>query len=286
MANTFNPVVMYKDVIDQYFERYDLTDVFEKPMNYINGEYKILKVTGGALGKYTRQRAAGQGLSYAAGSVSNSWESIKSDVERSFQILIDKADDLETFEAVFDEAVHNYIQAAVVERMARRHAAIASADGITIEDADVSTGEKVVQALRVACNTLFNNHVPVEDRVLIIRGDVYSSLADLDAFKSKAVLTECGNIITVTPDVLYTAIELSDTTDASYTKADGAKDIAFILASRKSLVSGTYWEAQFFDEGEVQDFRGSKYNYYERPLDAHVYDNKAKGIYVATATFQ
>lgn len=284
MANTFNPVIMYKDIIDEYFKQNDRTDVFDKPENYENGEYKILKITAGGLGDYVRQRSQSQGVSYAANEIGNGWESIKADKERSTQILIDKADDLETFSAVFDGAIRQFLQKAVVEREARRHAAIAqSTAGITKVDVDVSTAEHTLAALREASNVLFNNHVPLERRVTIIRGDVYSAIADLDTYKSKAVLSELGQIIEVTPDTMYEDIVLSPTN--GYEKAEGAKDIAFIIASKDSLVSGTHWDAQFFDEGQVQDYRGSKYNYYEQPLNAHVYDNKAKGVYVGTINF-
>ena len=128
MANTFNPVIEYKDLIDRFYERYDLTDVFMKPEDYTsNGEYKVLKVDVGGLGNYTRAREQGQAVSYAANSIATSWETIQSDQERSTQILIDKADNLEVFSAAFDEAIYTFLQQAVVERMARRTAAIASA---------------------------------------------------------------------------------------------------------------------------------------------------------------
>lgn len=284
MANTFNPVIEYKDLVDRFYERYDLTDVFVKPLDYTsNGEYKILKVSAGGLGNYTRHRSTDQASSYASNEITQGWETISADQERSTQIDIDKADNLEVFSAVFDEAIYSFLQKAVVERMARRTAAIASASGITKETVDVSTADKTIAALRNASNILFNNHVPASDRVTLIRGDIYAALADMDNYKSKAVLAELGNIIPLTPDVLYDKITLSASN--GYTKAEDGNDIAFMIVQRDAVVSGTTWEAMFYDEGTVSDFRGSRYNYYEYPLNGYVYENKAKGVYVGIANF-
>lgn len=284
MANTFNPVIEYKDIIDRFYERYDVTDVFNKPLEYTsNGEYKILKVSAGGLGNYTRHRTVGQDSAYAANEITQGWETIQADQERSTQIDIDKADNLEVFSAVFDEAIYSFLQQAVVERMARRHAAIASASGITKETVDVSTADKTLAALRNASNILFNNHVYENNRVTIIRNDIFAAIADLDTYKSKAVLSELGDIITVTPDVLYDKITLSSSN--GFSKAQDANDIAFMIVQKDAVVSGTSWEAMFYDEGTISTFRGSRYNYYEYPLNGYVYENKAKGVYVGIADF-
>ena len=58
-----------------------------------------------------------------------------------------------------------------------------------------------------------------------------------------------------------------------------------MIVQRDAVVSGTTWEAMFYDEGTVSDFRGSRYNYYEYPLNGYVYANKAKGVYVGIANF-
>jgi hypothetical protein len=280
MANTFNPVIEYKDIIDRFYERADKTNVFMAPEEYTtNGEYKILKVSVGGLGNYNRNRTNGQTVAYAGNSISTSWETIASDQQRSTQLFIDKADNLEAFSAAFDEAIFAFLQKAVVERMARRHAAIASStSGITKEVVDVSTAEKTVAALRHASDILFDNHVYEDNRVTLIRGDVYSALADMDTYKSKAVLAELGQIIPLTSDVMYDKIVLDPAN--GYAPADDANEIAFMIVQRDAVVSGTHWEANFFDEGQVQNFRGSLYNYFEDPLNGYVYENKAKGVYV------
>lgn len=284
MANTFNPVIEYKDIIDRFYERYDVTDVFVKPLEYTtNGEYKILKVSAGGLGNYTRHRAVGQDSAYAANEITQGWETIRADQERSTQIDIDKADNLEVFSAVFDESIYSFLQQAVVERMARRTAAIASASGITKETVNVSDAEHTLAALRNASNILFNNHVYENNRVTIIRNDIYAAIADLDTYKSKAVLAELGDIIPVTPDIMYDKITLSATN--GYSKAEDANDIAFMIVQKDAVVSGTSWEAMFYDEGTISTFRGSRYNYYEYPLNGYVYENKAKGVYVGIANF-
>lgn len=284
MANTFNPVIEYKDLVDRFYERYDVTDVFVKPLDYTsNGEYKILKVSAGGLGNYTRHREVGQDNSYASNEITQGWETISADQERSTQIDIDKADNIEIFGAVFDEAIYSFLQNSVVERMARRHAAIASATGITKETVDVSTAEKTIAAFRHAANVMADNHVPVQNRVTIVRHDILAALEDMDTYKSKAVLAELGDIIPVTADVLYDKITLSATN--GYAKADDANDIAFMIVQKDAVVSGTTWEAMFYDEGTISTFRGSRYNYYEYPLNGYVYENKAKGVYVGISNF-
>ena len=282
MANSFNPAIDYKPIVDEYFEKYDLTNVFDKTAEYIgNGQYKILKITVGGLGSYTRNdgTAGSVANSFAGNSVGTTWETITANVERSTSISVDKMDDLESLGKAFDGAIKQFLQKAVIERMARRHAAIASSNKVQKVEVTLTDATSTTTALRAASNYMDNKWVPEADRVLIIRKSLLNAYEDLNSYVSKMILGNFGTIIGVPDDVMNEKITLSATNGFSVDQ--DSRVIDFIVAQKDAVVTGNYWEAHYYDENQVTTFLGSLYNYFEKPLDAYIYDNKADGVYVA-----
>lgn len=280
MANTFNPAIIYKPIIDEYYTKHDTTNVFEGTADYIgNGEYKVLKIEAGGLGDYTRHRQASD-VSFASNDVATNWETIKSDKERSTTIQMDKMDNLEAFKLAFDGAIKRFLQKALVERQARRHAAIASKEGVNKVAKTLTTGEEVIKAIREIADYFDDNGVPEEERVLIIRTNLKSMIEDMDNYKSKAVLDTFGTVCKARSEVMNTKINLSPVN--GFTVADDSEEIALMGVQKDAVATGNYYEVQYFDENQVQDFLGSKFNYFEKPLNAYVYDNKVDGVYVVT----
>ena len=284
MANSITVVETYKPIIDAYYAKYDNTNVFDNTAEYIsNGQYRIMKVGNPKLGNYTKNTGgagSSQHIGYAGADVVTSWEIIKGDTPRSVQLVIDKIDDEKSFNMALEANVKAFLQQAVIEHQARRHAKIANKTGITTKAEAIATAAELRTALRAALNQFDNNAVPTEDRVLIILPALYALLVDDNSYTSKAVLEECGTIIKARPEVMETKINLLP--NNGWTVDETSKTINFMLIQKDAVITGMQTEVKFFNDGELVDFRGSVFDYYENPLDGYVYDNKVDGVYVST----
>ena len=281
MANSIAVVQAYKPIIDSFYEKYDTTNVFSKTAEYIgNGSYRILKVGKPKLGNYTKNTGSSAQQGYAGADIKTEWEVISGDTLRSVQLVIDKNDDEKAFNMALSESVKAFLQQAVIEHQVRRHSKIANKAGITVKAETISTAAELRVALRAALNKFDDNGVATEDRVLIILPALYALLVDDNSYTSKAVLEEFGTVVKARPETMKTKITLGATN--GWTVNENSKTINFMAIQKDAVVTGMQTEVKFFSDGEVQNFRGSIFDYYENPLDGYVYDNKVDGVYVST----
>jgi len=141
-------------------------------------------------------------------------------------------------------------------------------------------------ALIAAQNSMDENEVPMESRILFITPTLFNGVMNIDTTKSKAVLDSFAQIVKVPQSRFYTAISLYDgssdgETAGHYVKnAQGGKNINFMIVEKsaaiqyqKHLVSKVVTP----EENQVSD--AWKFFYRSYGI-ADVYDNKVKGIYL------
>ena len=246
-------------------------------------EMKFPKITVDGLSDYSRTTG------YEAGDMSIEFESKKPNYDRGIKFNIDEMDDEETEGVLLGNTLGILEKEKVAPEIdAFRFATYASAVGIsTVEPADLTTGESVLNALVTATAQMDNDSVEMNDRVLFITPMLLLSAENVDTTKSKAILSRFSSIVQVPQSRFYTAIDLkSKTADSAtgYAKASGAKNINFMIISKSAVIQFT---RHVFNkplspdnnpDGDSWVIRYRKYGI------AEVYDNKKKGIYLHKAT--
>ena len=246
-------------------------------------EMKFPKITVDGLSDYSKTTG------YEAGDMSIEFESKKPNYDRGIKFNIDEMDDEETEGVLLGNTLGILEKEKVAPEIdAFRFATYASAVGIsTVEPADLTTGESVLNALVTATAQMDNDSVEMNDRVLFITPMLLLSAENVDTTKSKAILSRFSSIVQVPQSRFYTAIDLkSKTADSAtgYAKASGAKNINFMIISKSAVIQFT---RHVFNkplspdnnpDGDSWVIRYRKYGI------AEVYDNKKKGIYLHKAT--
>lgn len=282
MANTITLAERFVPVIDGIYKKASLTSILDattKPDFSGVNTVKVMKVTTTGLGDYSKQNG------YAKGNASLNWEAMTLTEDRSAELEVDRMDDEETLGQAFGMIMNEFIRVNVAPEVdAYRFAKYAKTEGIGTASATLSTGDAVVTALRACANAMDEAEVPAEDRVLFITPTLHGLIKDLDTTKSKAVLDKFSAIVEVPQSRFYTDITLNSGADSwGYTKAEGAKDINFLAASKPAVVQATKMALpKVFDPDTNQSKDAWKFQY-RLYHDAFAYENKVKGIYVHTA---
>ena len=246
-------------------------------------EMKFPKITVDGLSDYSRTTG------YEAGDVSVEFESKKPNYDRGIKFNIDEMDDEETDGIMLGNTLGILEKDKVAPEIdAFRFATYASAVGIsTVEPADLTTGEAVLNALVTATAQMDNDSVEMNDRVLFITPPLLLAAENVDTTKSKAILSRFSSIVQVPQSRFYTAIDLkSKTADSAtgYAKASGAKNINFMIISKSAVIQFT---KHVFNKPLSPDYNPDAYSWvirYRKYGIAEVYDNKKKCIYLHKAT--
>ena len=243
------------------------------------------------LGDYSRNGG------YVEGDVTLTNETVTCNFDRGRMFTVDTMDDLETAGIAFGRLASEFIRTKVVPELdAFRLSKYASATGISSATGTLDTGEKAVAALRKAVTKLDEDEVPLEDRYLFITPTLHGLIADMDTTKSREVLGRFQKIVDVPQTRFYTAITLksgkvitggttdSPTTDdqtaGGYAKAEGGKDINFMVIHKPAVIQFQKHVAPKIIEPQQNPTADAyKFGYHNVGV-ADVYQNKAAGIYV------
>ena len=128
------------------------------------------------------------------------------------------------------------------------------------------------------------DEVPFEQRYLFITPTLKGMIEDLDTTKSKEVLSRFAGVVAVPQTRFYTAIKLNSGKDGEavggYTKAEGAKDINFMVVHKAAVMQYNKHIAPKVVTPEAnQQADAWKFGYRKYGL-ADVYENKVAGVYV------
>ena len=256
-------------------------------------EIIIPKMSMDGLADYSRENG------YVGGDVTLTNETVKFNYERGRSFNIDAMDDEETAGVAFGQLSGEFIRTkAAPEIDAFRFAQYAGTTGITSATAAaLSNGADVLSALIAAQNSMDENEVPAESRILFITPTLYNSVMNLDTTKSRAVLDSFASIVKVPQSRFYTAIDLYDgTTDTSsqtngvdvtvghFVKASGGKNINFMVIEKSAAIQYQKHVVSKIVSPEENQTSDSWKFFYRSYGIADVYENKVKGIYLHAAT--
>lgn len=286
MANNIGYASKFLPVVDDLYKAQSVTECLDANTRVDfsgSNEVKVLKVTTTGLGQYSRTGG------YPQGDVSASWETLSLSQERGKEISIDRMDDEETLGTVFGSVTSDFMRDWVIPEIdAYRFAKYAGTEGI-LKAEDTLTKDNVMAAIDAASQSLDDNEVPQEGRILFLSTElkpvINAALARTWGSEEtiNTVISGYNNmkVIYVPKTRFYTAITLNNGSSAwGYAKGESAKDINFMMIHPQSVLQAKKFVLpKIFtpDENQKMDAWLFQFRLYH---DAFVYDNKKCGIYL------
>ncbi len=302
MANSIELFKKYVPLLDEVYKLSSLTsDLDGAPELARQGqnvnEMIIPKIDMNGLANYSRNSG------YVDGDVTFTNETVKCNFDRGRMFTVDTLDNIETAMMAFGRLASEFIRVKVTPELdAFRFATYASISGIgTVDAAALSTGANVITALRAAVNAMDEAEVPSTERYLYITPTLLGLVKDLDTTKSKEVLDGFAKIVKVPQSRFYTSIKqlsgkvetipgqsggssaTDDQTAGGFTKADGAKNINFMIIHKPAVIQYQKHVApKVITPEQNQDADAWKFGYRNVGI-ADAYENKVAGIYLHKA---
>lgn len=297
MPNSIELFKKYVPLLDEVYKLSSLTsDLDGAPELARQGqnvnELIIPKIDMSGLANYSRNGG------YVDGDVTFTNETVKCNFDRGRMFTVDTLDNLETAMMAFGRLASEFIRVKVVPELdAFRFATLASMSGIgTTDAAALSTGANVITALRAAVNAMDEAEVPSTERYLYITPTLLGLIRDLDTTKSKEVLDGFAKIVKVPQSRFYTGIKqlsgkvetisgsgTDDQTAGGFKKADGAKNINFMIIHKPAVIQYQKHVApKVITPEQNQDADAWKFGYRSVGI-SDAYENKVAGIYLHKA---
>ena len=286
MPNSIELFKQYVTLLDEVYKLASLTGVLDGASELARqgsnaNELIIPKIDMSGLANYSRNSG------YVDGEVTLTNETVKCNFDRGRMFTIDTLDNAETAGIAYGRLASEFIRTKVVPELdAFRLAKYASVEGIGEASGDLTTGANVITALRAAKNEMSEAEVPENERYLFITPTLYGMIQDLDTSKSKAAVEGFAGIIQVPQSRFYTAIlqrtGAGDQAAGGYTKAEGAKDINFMIVHKPAVIQFQKHVApKVITPDANQSSDGWKFGYRNVGI-ADAYENKVAGIYAHT----
>ena len=290
MANSLEFAKKFVPVLDDIYKNLSITQGMDagKKVDFTGtNEVNVLKTSTTGLGDYSRTNG------YSKGDITANWETMKLTEERGKELSIDRMDN-EEMANVFGIITGQFMRDWVVPEVdAFRFAKYASANGIKKATPAILTKDTIIAEIDEAVRQLNADEVPIAGRVLYINSDLQPLLNNAFA-RSWGSQSSVSTMLTnyngipikyVPPTRFYSEIMLNDgSEDWGYKKSENGKNINFMLIYPEAIlqvVKLTLPKVFTPDENQYKDMWKFQFRIYH---DAFVYENKAKGIYLHTAT--
>lgn len=288
MANSIALAKNYTSILDEVYRAASVTNdltsdaaLMRAGANANEILYPQISVSG--LGDYDRNSG------YTDGSVSVVWKTATFNYDRGTKITVDSMDDEETFGIAFGQAASTLMRDKVApEGDAFTFATLAGIEGIsTATAATYADASEFLAALITAKNTMDEDEVPEENRILYATPTLINGVMGLDTTKSREILATFAAVKKVPQSRFYTAIDLLDGKSTGeeaghYTKAADAKEINFMIVHKPAIIK---WDKHVVssiippDNNPDSDAYIVKYRKYGI---VDVLKNKVAGIYLST----
>lgn len=287
MANAITTITKYIPLLDQVYAVASCSAILDTPNALVRetADAKtvlIAQTSMSGLGDYSRADG------FQTGDLSLTWKSYTFEHDRGRSFHIDAMDDAETMGLAFGSLASEFVRVKVTPEIdAVRFAKYATNAGETV--AATLTNKTAVSALATAEVAMEEKEVTLENCVVFMTPTVYGYVKDdTDHFQRTLVPAENPNrnfgafdgmpIVKVPQTRFYTAVTLGD----GFAKADGAKDINFMIIDRASVIQLIkHGKIRVFDPDTNQSADAYKVDY-RIYHDAWVLDNKKNGIYCHT----
>lgn len=288
MANSITKFKKYINLLDEVYKNASLTSVLDGDSTLVRmganaNEIIIPKISMDGLADYSRNGG------YVSGNVTLTNETVTFNYDRGRKFTVDAMDNEETAGVAFGKLSAEFLRTKVVPELdAFRFATYAGTTGISkvSAGATLSTGADVLTALVTAQNTMDEDEVPVDGRVLFITPTLYNLIYSVDTTKSKAVLDSFGQIVKVPQSRFYTSIDLKDGSTSgeeaggfAKTETTG-KDINFMVIHKPALLQYSKHVVNKIISPELNQESDGWMFFYRAYGLADVYENKVAGIYL------
>lgn len=286
MANQIASADNYVAALDQKYMQESVTSVLdttqEVQYNEKTKKFEVATLEIDGLGDYDRAAIGGTDA-YAGGSATLTWQDYAPDYERSKRIRVDVLDDKDAEYLVFANIAGELIQRhGAIELDAVRIAKYASK--ATKKNEIITNPADVLAALRSATTSMKQKSVS-GGKVLFIDYDLYDNIADMDTYKSKAVLGEFSNIIPVASNILNTKVALANGKlgQFGWAPASDSDKINFLIVSEGAVMQFIRHAKPKTISSDVNQLADANEFLYRIQGVADVYKNKADGLYASIA---
>lgn len=288
MANAITKFKKYIDLLDEVYKNAAVTNILDGDSALVRAgananEIVIPKMSLDGLADYSRNGG------YVAGDVTLTNETVTFNYDRGRKFSVDAMDNEETAGVAFGKLSAEFVRTKVAPEMdAFRFATYAATTGIsTTTAATLSTGANVLEALVAAQNTMDEDEVPEEGRILFITPTLYNSVLAVDTTKSKEVMASFAKVVKVPQSRFYTAIDLLDGTTSGetaggYAKAAAGLDINFMVIHKEAVLQYPKHTVNKIVTPEENQSSDSWAFFFRAYGLADVYENKVAGIYLHT----
>ncbi len=285
MANNISLAKIYVPLLDEVYKQASLTADLDASADLVRegfnaNEIVIPKLEMDGLGNYSRNDG------YVKGDATLVWETVKCDYDRGRKFQVDDLDNIETGGVAFGRLSGEFIRTKVVPELdAYRLSRYASADGISIAEADLTDGKEALDAIADAMAKMDDDEVPAEGRILYITPAIRRAIAQLDTTKSREVLEDFSKIIKVPQSRFYTKIDRLDgktggQEKGGYKKSDDAKKINFEIIHPSAVIQANKLVKPKILSPDVNPDGDAWVYGYRLVSHAETYENKRAGIFV------
>lgn len=292
MANSIDYTKDYTDIIDRVYQRAATSSVLNSGRRMVRAgrnakEVMVPKISVTGLGDYERN------VGYKTGSITYEYETKTFNYDRGMRLMADvmvveEAGVLDCFVEAGSELQRSQV---APEADAFTNATIASHEGVTVKEEDLSSAKAVdvLGLLRDATSAMDEAQVSTRSRILFITPTLKWTLDDYaisNTTRSNRVMERFSRIVEVPQVRFYTAIDLlsGDSDQFGYAKAATGKNINFMIVEKSAVIKfDKHVASRVFspDELEALDSYMMKYRKYGI---VELFDNKLAGVHVSAAT--
>ena len=295
MANAITTITKYLPLLDQVYAVASVSAILDTPNALVRetADAKtvlIAQTSMSGLGDYSRADG------FVSGDLTLTWKPYTFEYDRGRTFQIDAMDDMETMGLAFGSLAGEFVRVKVTPEIdAIRFAKYATNAGTKVEA--VLTNKTAVSAIATAEVDMEEKEVALNNCVLFMTPTVYGYVKDdTEHFQRTLVPSENPNrnfgsfdempIAKVPQSRFYTAVDTlsgkDDQAAGGFAKAEGAKDINFMIIDRASVIQLIkHGKIRVFDPDTNQSADAYKVDY-RIYHDAWVLDNKKNGIYCHT----
>ena len=294
MANNIELVTKHLNLLDTVYKQSAKSSLLEASSTLVKeteeaNVVKIAKMDFDGLGDYDKNTG------FPAGNVNLTWETHTFANDRGRKFTLDKMDNLESLGLTLLNLTGEFVRTEVVpEKDAYTFAKVANKAGTTV--AGNLTKSTTKGAVEDAIGALGEAEVDEANLVIYMTPTVKGNLEAEIGRGLESGKTEYGQkinyfneipIITVPQTRFYSAIDLKDGVTGGqeaggFAKADGAKDINFIVMDKNAVFSVTKNAVTKVITPEANQMADGWLFHFRFYYDVFAMENKKKGIYVHT----
>ena len=284
MGNTIALAKSYVPTLDEVYKLSSLSAVLMSDQGLATpgakaNEICIPKLSMGGLGEYSRTNG------YAQGDVTLEYETVQFNFDRGRKFVVDVEDDEESMNVAFGKLGAEFMRTKVAPEVDAFTFAKLAGEAGTKVTGTLSAGTDVTGAITTANSVMDDAEVPKEGRILFITSAHLNAIKALDTIKSREMLANFSQIITVPQGRFYTAITQLDGKSTGeeaggYAKATGGKNINFMIVHPSAVIKFSKRVVGHVIPPELNsDSDGYILKFREYDL-GDVFENKTLGVYV------